>query len=157
MTTSTGNMRSVRIVGHWKRKPSRIATKNGSPDANAHPQVSAAIEAIQPRVIIPMHYFSPKGRLQISPVTEFTILAFSTEPAFWHPQSRHVATARPDQTGRFRIRGLPAGDYYLTAVDPAEQGEWYAPSYLDEHRAGAARVALGEGETKTQDFKVRLQ
>jgi L-ascorbate metabolism protein UlaG (beta-lactamase superfamily) len=30
-----------------------------------------AIKAIAPRVIIPMHYFHPKGRLKILPVSEF--------------------------------------------------------------------------------------
>jgi len=30
-----------------------------------------AIQAIQPRVIIPMHYFHPKGRLKILPVSDF--------------------------------------------------------------------------------------
>jgi L-ascorbate metabolism protein UlaG (beta-lactamase superfamily) len=34
--------------------------------------LDAAIQAIRPRAIIPMHYYSPKGRLQIYPVTEFT-------------------------------------------------------------------------------------
>jgi L-ascorbate metabolism protein UlaG (beta-lactamase superfamily) len=34
--------------------------------------LDAAIQAIRPRVIIPMHYFHPKGRLKILPVTEFT-------------------------------------------------------------------------------------
>jgi L-ascorbate metabolism protein UlaG (beta-lactamase superfamily) len=34
--------------------------------------LDAAIQAINPRVIIPMHFFSPKGRLKILPVTEFT-------------------------------------------------------------------------------------
>ena len=34
--------------------------------------LAAAIDAIAPRVILPMHYFSPKGRLKILPVTEFT-------------------------------------------------------------------------------------
>jgi L-ascorbate metabolism protein UlaG (beta-lactamase superfamily) len=34
--------------------------------------LDAAIDAIQPSVVIPMHYLSPRGRLQISPVTEFT-------------------------------------------------------------------------------------
>ena len=77
--------------------------------------------------------------------------------SFWQPQSRHIATARPDQTGHFRIRGLPAGDYYLATVDPAQQGEWFEPAYLEEHRIGAARVALGDGDTKTQDFKIRSQ
>ena len=90
-------------------------------------------------------------------ITEYTVLAFSTDSTFWRPQSRHIATARPDQTGKFRIRGLPAGDYYVTTVDPAQQGEWYEPAYLEEHRLGAARVALGEGETKAQDFKIRSQ
>ncbi|MCC6454042.1 MAG: MBL fold metallo-hydrolase [Caldilineaceae bacterium] len=33
--------------------------------------LDAAIQAIRPRVIIPMHYFHPKGRLKILPVTEF--------------------------------------------------------------------------------------
>jgi L-ascorbate metabolism protein UlaG (beta-lactamase superfamily) len=33
--------------------------------------LDAAIDAIQPRVVIPMHYFHPKGRLKILPVTEF--------------------------------------------------------------------------------------
>ena len=90
-----------------------------------------------------------------APVTEYTVLAFSTDPSFWRTQSRHIATARPDQTGKFRIRGLPAGGYYLATVDPAEQGEWFDPAYLEAHRLGSARVTLGDGDTKTQDFKIR--
>ncbi len=34
--------------------------------------LEAAIGVIQPRVIIPMHYYSPRGRLDILPVTAFT-------------------------------------------------------------------------------------
>ena len=34
--------------------------------------LDAAITALGPRVVVPMHYFSPKGRLKIGPVTEFT-------------------------------------------------------------------------------------
>ena len=91
------------------------------------------------------------------PVTEYTVLAFSMDSSFWRPQSRHIATARPDQTGKFRIRNLPSGSYYLATVDPAQQGEWFEPAYLEEHRLSAARVTLGDGETKTQDFKIRSQ
>ncbi len=91
------------------------------------------------------------------PVTEYTVLAFSTESSFWRPQSRHIATARPDQTGKYRIRGLPPGEYYVTTVDPAEQGEWFEAAYLEEHRIGAGRLSLGEGETKSHDFKLRTQ
>ena len=33
--------------------------------------MDAAIQAIRPRVIIPMHYFHPQGRLNILPLSEF--------------------------------------------------------------------------------------
>jgi hypothetical protein len=91
---------------------------------------------------------------QGTPVPDYTVLAFSTDSSLWRPQSRQIMTARPDQTGKYRIRGLPRGEYYLAAVDPAEQGEWFEPAYLDEHRVGAARVTLSDGDTKTQDFKI---
>jgi hypothetical protein len=91
---------------------------------------------------------------QGTPVPDYTVLAFSTDSFLWRPQSRQIMTARPDQTGKYRIRGLPKGEYYLVAVDPAEQGEWFNPQYLDEHRQGASRVTLSDGDTKTHDFKV---
>lgn len=95
--------------------------------------------------------------VQGTPVSEYTVLAFPTDASLWRPQARQIMTARPDQTGKYRIRGLPPGEYYLTTVDPAEQGEWFEPAYLDEHRAGAARLTLGDGDVKTQDFKVRSE
>ena len=82
------------------------------------------------------------------------MLAFPTDSTLWRPQARQIMTARPDQTGKFRIRGLPPGEYYLATVDPAEQGEWFEPAYLEDHRAGAARVTLSENDVKTQDFHV---
>jgi len=91
---------------------------------------------------------------QGTPVPDDTILAFSTDSSLWRPLSRQIMTARPDQTGKYRIRGLPRGEYYLVAVDPAEQGEWFDPTYLDEHRVGAVRLTLSDGDTKTQDFRV---
>jgi hypothetical protein len=94
---------------------------------------------------------------QGGPMPDFTVLAFSTDPSVWRPQSRQIMTARPDQNGKFKIRGLPPGDYYLATVDPAEQGEWFEPAYLDEHRVDAARVTLSEGDVKTHDFRVTLK
>jgi len=93
--------------------------------------------------------------VQGNAVTEYTVLAFSSNSAVWRPSSRQIATTRPDQTGMFKIRNLPAGEYYVVAVDPSEPGEWFEPTYLDQHRAGAARIALGDGDTKTQDFRVQ--
>jgi hypothetical protein len=89
-----------------------------------------------------------------TPMSEYTVLAFPTNASLWRPQARQIMTTRPDQTGSYKIRGLPAGQYYIVTVDPAEQGEWFDPTYLDEHRAGAARITLADGDVKTQDFKV---
>ncbi|MEO8258298.1 MAG: carboxypeptidase-like regulatory domain-containing protein [Acidobacteriota bacterium] len=89
-----------------------------------------------------------------TPLTEFTVLAFPTESLLWRPLARQIATARPDQNGRFQMRGLPPGSYYLATVDPAEQGEWFEPAFLEEHRIGAARISLSEGAVQTSDFQV---
>lgn len=94
---------------------------------------------------------------QGQPITEFTVLAFPTDNSLWRAQARQIMTARPDQTGTYQIRGLPAGDYYVTAVDPTEQGEWFEAAFLDQHRAGAAHLTLGDGDVKKQDFKISLR
>jgi hypothetical protein len=90
-----------------------------------------------------------------NPVPDFTVLAFPTDESLWRPQGRHIMTARPDQTGKYRIRALPPGEYYLATVDPSEQGEWFEPLYLEEHRTGAVRLTVGDGDVKTQNFRIK--
>ena len=92
-----------------------------------------------------------------TPITEYTVLAFPTDPALWRPQARQIMTARPDQNGKYQMRGLPPGEYFLATVDPAEQGEWFDPAFLDQHRTGAAHLTLGDGDVKTQNFKLTLR
>ena len=92
-----------------------------------------------------------------APITEYTLLTFPLDEELWRAQSRHIMTARPDQNGKYQLRGLPAGDYYLVAVDPTEQGEWFEPAYLTAHRVGATRFSLTEGDTKTQDFRLQTK
>jgi hypothetical protein len=94
---------------------------------------------------------------QGAPLSEFTVLVFPTDASLWRPQARQIMTTRPDQTGQYRLRGLPPGEYFVVAVDPAEQGEWFEPAYLDEHRAGATRLTLSDGDVKTQDLKVAIR
>jgi hypothetical protein len=94
---------------------------------------------------------------QGTPITAYTVLAFPTDPTMWRPQARQIMTTRPDQNGSFQLRGLPPGEYFVAAVDPAEQGEWFEPAFLDELRPGAARLVLGEGDIKMQDFRIRTR
>ena len=87
-------------------------------------------------------------------VTDYTVLAFPVDETLWRPQSRHIMTARPDQNGKYQILGLPPAEYYVAVVDPAEQGEWFEPAFLDQQRQAAARLGLTEGDAKTHDFRI---
>lgn len=88
------------------------------------------------------------------PLTDYTILAFPTDPTLWRPQARQITTARPDQNGKFQIRGLPAGDYFLAVIDPQQQGEWFVPAFLEQQTTDASRLSLPEGATRTQDLRL---
>lgn len=92
----------------------------------------------------------PKGQ----PSRDYTLILFARDRERWTPMSRYVQSARPDQDGRYKLRGVPAGDYYAVAVDYVEQGEWSDPEYLDRVKTDATSIRIGEGETKTLDLKI---
>jgi hypothetical protein len=82
-----------------------------------------------------------------------TVIAFSTEPQYWRAQSRRISTSRSGDTGAYRIRGLPPGDYFILAVDDVEQGEWFDPAYLDSVKEKAQRITLQDGDKKSFDVR----
>jgi hypothetical protein len=83
------------------------------------------------------------------------VIAFSTDESNWRPQSRRIQSVRTDSSGAFHIRNLPPGDYFLVAVDDVEQGEWFDPVYLQSVRSAGTRIAISEGDRKTQDLVIR--
>ena len=82
-----------------------------------------------------------------------TVIAFSADPQFWRAQSRRIATSRTGDSGAYRIRGLPAGEYLVLATDDVEQGEWFDPAYLESVKDKATRVTLDDGDQKTLDLR----
>jgi 5-hydroxyisourate hydrolase-like protein (transthyretin family) len=83
-----------------------------------------------------------------------TVVVFADDPAKWGPQSRFIDTARPDQQGRFTIRGLPPGRYAAIAVGYLEPGEERDPDLLETWRQSATRFTLLEGETHAIDLSL---
>lgn len=83
-----------------------------------------------------------------------TVIVFADDPGKWGPRSRFIESARPDQKGRFTIRGLPPGRYVAIAVGYLEPGQERDPDLLDVWHKGGTPFTLSEGETYTLDLKL---
>ena len=74
------------------------------------------------------------------------VIAFATNRQLWYGSSRFLAHTAVAPDGTFTIRGLPAGDYYVVAVDRVPgietDDEWQDPAALDMLAKQATRVAL---------------
>lgn len=88
-------------------------------------------------------------------VTNYVAVAFPEDPQRWTPLTRTIASVRPDQEGRFSIRGLPPGRYVVAAVDYLPSGRERDLKVLGRLRTAATPVALTEGAS--QNVSVRLQ
>jgi protocatechuate 3,4-dioxygenase beta subunit len=92
------------------------------------------------------------------PATDYTVIIFSDDPEKWRvPMTRHIASARPNQQGRFQVKHLPAGSYYAVAVEYIAQGDWNDPEVLDRLKGQATRFTVSEGDVKTLDLKLETQ
>ena len=92
------------------------------------------------------------------PSRDFTVVVFPEDETKWVAPSRYLRSARPDQQGLFKVRGLPSGDRYLAvAVDYLEEGGANDPEFLDLIKGRATRFRLGPGESTTVDLKLVQQ
>jgi Carboxypeptidase regulatory-like domain len=90
-----------------------------------------------------------------SPLKDYTVVVFSESPDLWRlPMTRWVTGTRPDQDGRFKVQNLPAGRYYVAAVDYIPQGEWADPDLLERLKSQAKRMTLTEGSAESLDLKL---
>jgi hypothetical protein len=85
----------------------------------------------------------------------YTIVAFARDHEKWSV-GRYVRTARGDPSGRFRIRGLPPGDYRIIAVDSFDLNDMNDPEFLGRLESHASTFSLVEGDTKTMDLKLTV-
>jgi hypothetical protein len=87
--------------------------------------------------------------------SELSLLLFPTDRAQWFLNSRRLrAPVRAASDGRFTFTGLPAGEYYLAAVNDYEPNGWFSPEFLDQVIASAMTIVVGDGERKTQDIRI---
>jgi hypothetical protein len=86
---------------------------------------------------------------------EGTVIVFAEDTATWREGSRTIRATRLDQRGLFTFKGLPAGDYFLVALDSVQEGQWYDPEFLEGLKDRARRVAIADAESKQVDLVLR--
>jgi hypothetical protein len=89
------------------------------------------------------------------PAPEYFVLAFPTDRASWTTTSRRAVPAvRPGTDGRFRLIGLPAGEYFIAVVTSVNAEEAMDPAFLEPILPSAIKVTVREGEVLRQDLKI---
>lgn len=85
------------------------------------------------------------------------VVAFPMTPELWFPDSRHVRVERPAQSGRYRVEGIPPGDYWVAAAPLSAVGgdDWLSPRFLERLRTRASRATVRKGDTVTVDLQAR--
>jgi hypothetical protein len=78
-----------------------------------------------------------------------TVVVFPTDESAWvgyGSESRRLVSVKIDASGRFLIRGLPAGEYLVAAIPDRLASDWRHPATLSSLVATASRVRVRDGE-----------
>jgi hypothetical protein len=99
-----------------------------------------------------------RGSLQDAsggPAPDYTVIVFPAEERLWLPGARRITATRPSTDGRFRLAGLPPGDYRIVAVTDVDPGQWFDAAFLRQLAAASLSISLAPGEKKEQALRVK--
>ena len=88
------------------------------------------------------------------PATDYFIVVFPTNRAYWTPASRRIMQTRAASDGKYILRNLPAGEYFLAALTDLAPGDTSDPAYLAEMSTKAAKVTVSDGAATVQSFRI---
>jgi protocatechuate 3,4-dioxygenase beta subunit len=83
------------------------------------------------------------------PVPGTNVVVFPVERDRWYPSSRFLSRTPARADGAFTVAGLPAGTYYVAAVEriPLDGAEaWQQAAFLESLVVSASTVTLGDGQ-----------
>ena len=87
------------------------------------------------------------------PAPDYFIVVFPGGRQLWRSPYRLVSR-RPATDGKFSIRGLLAGDYYVAALTDFQTEDMYTPSFLDGLTTPAQKVTISEGQVTKLDLRI---
>jgi hypothetical protein len=91
-----------------------------------------------------------------TPDSEADVIVFPADSKTWRDGIfglRRVRLAAGSRAGTYLFDSLPAGDYYIAAVDTRLTNGWKDAAFLDRLTSSALRVTLADGEDKTIALK----
>jgi Carboxypeptidase regulatory-like domain len=86
------------------------------------------------------------------------VLAFPVDPQRWSgfgSTPRFIKSTPASGTGAYAFENLPAGDYYLIAVNSAEADGWTDPTILEGLSRQATRLTVVENQATTLDLTLK--
>ena len=78
----------------------------------------------------------------------YSVVLFSEDETRWTPSSRFIMSAQSSQTGQFRLKDVPAGDYYAVALPSLPFRAWTNPDVLVRLQSIATKLKVNDGEQK---------
>jgi len=82
------------------------------------------------------------------------VIAFPVERERWSNYGLNPTRLKSVLTttdGRYRVDGLPAGEYYLLAVPASQERAWLDPAFLAARAAQASRVRIDRSDSQVFD------
>ena len=87
------------------------------------------------------------------PVTQYAIVVVTTDRSLWRPNARRIRAVPPATDGRFRVDGLPPGEYAVAAVVDVHDIDLSDPAFLSQLVDLGFTLTLSAGETAEQDLR----
>jgi carboxypeptidase family protein len=88
------------------------------------------------------------------PVSDYVVVIQPAEQKDPVLAARYIRVVRPNNDGRFQIRGTRPGRYVATAIEALEQGRQFAPEFQQRLRQGAKEFTVREGESVAIDLRL---
>lgn len=88
------------------------------------------------------------------PTPELSVLVFSQDRALWTSPRRFSGATRIASDGKYRISGLPPGNYFLAVVADVDPLQSTDPVFLEQLMTGAVSIRLADGQKVVQDLKI---
>jgi hypothetical protein len=130
---------------------------NGA-DAADVPVVLGAANVSDVLVTLTTHQAALSGTVvavSSAPSQTHWVIVFPVDRAFRLPRGRRIAALRPAVDGVFNAGPLPAGEYFIAAVESVEENQWFDPAFLSMLEANAMRISLVDDERRQIVLRVR--